>query len=208
MNTFNSNLLENQQELNSINVNGRIVTLIVGCNKQQDDSDVLQCRHKVKSQCIVTKLKRNSNSNMPINGVDETIFTCGFKDCGKRSHLVCFAEMIKKTNTAVGYDTVIFACGLRCYKQALKQYKEGEKQTNHSVSKFWDNDGVENGPSSMDILLEWITDSVNAEKYFGAKDTSEGAGFNAEDGVTKSAMCSKISDLIAARNGKYTFILV
>ena len=80
-------------------------------------------------------------------------------------------------DTVIGQDTIIFACGLRCYKHTLKQ-SIGDEDTNNNrpVGKFWDNDRVDDGPSSMDILLEWITDSVNAEKYFGAKDTSDSMG--------------------------------
>ena len=68
-----------------------------------------------------------------------------------------FSEMINKTNTTVRYDTIIFACGYRCYKQTLKESSGGaEQQINCSsiMGKFWDNDGVYNGPSSMDIFLK------------------------------------------------------
>jgi hypothetical protein len=204
--TINSPLT---QGVHGIELHGKTVTLLVGCSEQhEEDSEARQCRHKLKSQCIVTKLKKNkSNASMP--PIDERIFNCGSKDCGKWSHLLCFSEMINKTNTAVGYDTIIFACGLRCYKQALKQSSGGvEQQISRPMGKFWDNDRVNNGPSSMDILLEWITDSVNAEKYFGAKDTPEGAGFNPEDGLTKSALCAQISQFILARNGKHENVLI
>lgn len=194
------------QEVRGIELNGRTVTLLVGCSEQhEEDAEARQCRHKLKSQCVVTKLKK-SKSDASVPPIDERIYNCGSKSCGKWSHLLCFSEMINKTNTAIGYDTVIFACGLRCYKQVLKESSGGV--INRSLGKFWDNDGVNNGPSSMDILLEWITDNVNAEKYFGAKDTPEGAGFNPEDGLTKTAICAQISQFILARNGTYKIALI
>lgn len=72
---------------------------------------------------------------------------------------------------------------------------------NSTSMKFWDNDGIDDRPSSMDVLLEWLSDSVNAEKYFGAKDSGNTTGFDADDGLTKTALCNQIAQLIQSRNG-------
>jgi hypothetical protein len=68
--------------------------------------------------------------------------------------------------------------------------------------KFWDNDGKPDGPSSMDILLDWITNELNSDKYFGAKDTSNRSGeYSIEDGETKLGLCKKISEQIQSSVG-------
>jgi len=45
----------------------------------------------------------------------------------------------------------------------------------------WDNDGVNEGPSSLDVLLDWLTSGTNYARWRG-----DG------DGVTKEVLCSEI----------------
>ena len=47
--------------------------------------------------------------------------------------------------------------------------------------KKWEDDGVEGGPSSMDIILDWITSGTNYARWKG----------NA-DGMTKQTLCTEI----------------
>jgi hypothetical protein len=65
-------------------------------------------------------------------------------------------------------------------------------------TKFWDNDGE---PSSLNILLNWITEETNADRYFGAEETRSKTGFSTDDGVTKNALCKLISERIHQENG-------
>ena len=47
--------------------------------------------------------------------------------------------------------------------------------------KKWEEDGVEGGPSSMDILLEWITSGTNYARWKGDA-----------NGVSKQTLCADI----------------
>lgn len=201
-----------------IAIAGTTVVLVVGSCGAGDGDDIArdendQCRYKARSQCVVTKTKKGNKN------VDERIFTCGLKDCGKKSHFLCFSDMVQRNKTGIsgitigktenGCDLVLFACGLRCYNRCLKHMVEDRNNTanrqSSSSMKFWDNDSIDNGPSSMDVLLEWISDSSNAEKYFGAKDSGN-AGFDADDGLTKTALCNQIAQVIQSRTGTYLHI--
>ena len=160
-------------KVEGIAIVGTTVDLVVGYNSTGGNEDVArqendQCRYKARSQCIVTKNKRGNKN------IDERIFTCGLKDCGKKCHFLCFSDMVEKSKTGIagitigrsenGCDLVLFACGLRCYNRCLKHIVEDtnsatNRQTSSSM-KFWDNDGIDDGPSLMDVLLEWISDSI------------------------------------------------
>ncbi len=104
--TINDSALK---EVHGIELNGRTVTLLVGQDEQQEDSEARQqCRHKARSQCVITKMntKNTSNNNMSLV-VDERIFKCGLKGCGKWSHLLCFSKMITEKETALCYYTCV-----------------------------------------------------------------------------------------------------
>ena len=47
--------------------------------------------------------------------------------------------------------------------------------------KKWEDDGIEGGQSSMDILLDWITSGTNYARWKGDA-----------DGVTKQTLCGEI----------------
>ena len=74
-------------------------------------------------------------------------------------------------------------------------------QTNQTTTKFWDNDAQ---TSFLSILLEWIADERNADKYFGAQDTSSKSGFSIDNGITKAGLCKQISEVIKTYIGHRT----
>ena len=55
------------------------------------------------------------------------------------------------------------------------------------VPRKWEDDGVNGGPSSIDIILDWITSGTNYAKWRG--DTGE---------VTKQVLCEEIISLMTA----------
>ena len=47
--------------------------------------------------------------------------------------------------------------------------------------KKWEEDGVEGGPCSMDVLLDWITSGTNYTRWKGDR-----------DGISKQTLCGEI----------------
>lgn len=189
-------------------------------NTREEDGEcqpVPVCRFKSKSECMVTKAKRSKGSFpspdamlSPQGGeaIMEDIYICSESECGKHAHMVCYKQMLSRNQfvSELGpNDTSLpFACSIRCMKKLLKD-KPKDKSSDHKNGKFWDNDGSDTTPSSMEVLLQWLTDQRNAAKYFGAKDSlSDNIGFSAEDGVTKQGLCTEISQIIFQNNGKCT----
>lgn len=103
--------------------------------------------------------------------------------------------MLQKSNLPTvsnNSDEIMFVCGKRCYITVQKQCFV-EIVTND------DRDGKEGGPSSISILVNWITDQVYCEKYLEARDAT--SGFNADDGMTKAVLCGHISNIIKSEVG-------
>ena len=197
----------------SISINGTSYLVSVhrpsiGATGDDDCQPVPVCRFKSKSECVVTKAKR-SRPLSPVSqegaALSEDIYICSESGCGKHAHMVCYNEMISKGDLVSGLEPsciIPFACSVRCMKKLLKEEPK-DKSHEHKTAKFWDNDGSDTSPSSLDILLQWLTDQGNAAKYFGAKDTTtDSVGFNADDGVTKQGLCNEISQIILQKNGK------
>jgi len=185
------------------------------------DLDKNSCRYKKKSQCaIVAMSKRGEDPSLD----DTCFFACAAVNCNKIFHLACYKAMINndKSGSHVTKDnscpslshpssdtsrSVFLVCGKQCYsrmKRDLFDSAGGGNKLKRADSglKFWDNDGKPDGPSSMDILLDWITNELNSDKYFGAKDTSNRSGeYSIEDGETKLGLCKKISEQIQSSVG-------
>ena len=79
---------------------------------------------------------------------------------------------------------VCLVCGKRCLNQYERPllFVKDEKR-----GKCWDNDNFEDGPSSVDVLIGWLTDQTNTEKYFGAEESADNSG------VTKAKLCGGIA---------------
>jgi hypothetical protein len=52
----------------------------------------------------------------------------------------------------------------------------------------WEKDGVNEGPSSMDVLLDWLTTANNYARWRG----------DSSGGITKDALCKEILEKLAA----------
>ena len=131
---------------------------------------------------------------------DKYLYICA--SCDKSFHLDCYKSFIVENDLThlVKELRISFVCGKRCYQKVKKDMFNPNKNNNvpKDNPKFWDNDG---DPSSLEVLLDWITDEKNSDKYFGAEDTSSKNGFSVEDGVSKLGLCKQISELILLKNG-------
>ena len=64
----------------------------------------------------------------------------------------------------------------------------------------WDSDARdENGMTSEEVIVYWLTDEENCERYFGGKHGSKGAS----DGTRKDEYHNLLSQLIMEANGTY-----
>ena len=86
--------------------------------------------------------------------------------CEKKLHLLCYFEKMKLNEEQHLQDSqgfVLPVCSQRCYKAKSKSKKE-------LSNKRWNTDHVkESGPTSMTILLDWLTTEENATKYLSCK---------------------------------------
>lgn len=160
------------------------------------------CRFKKRSICFVLKKPEHLRTKE-----DSFLYKCSA--CENMTHLNCYKSFM----TENGFNHILSSrtqsmyvvCGKRCYQKKKKEVYSlrpsiVSTQTNQTTTKFWDNDAE---TSSLSILLEWITDERNADKYFGAQDTSSKSGFSIDDGITKAGLCKQISEIIKTTNGVY-----
>ena len=157
----------------------------------------IECNFKKKSQCMVVKKGKQVMSTN-----DKYLYTCA--SCDKSIHMDCYKAFVTDNDLThiVKEMKIRLVCGKRCYQKAKKDlFTVAALTKKNRVTenpKFWDNDG---DPSSQEILLDWITDEQNADKYFGAEESSSKNGFAIEDGISKLGLCKQISELILETNG-------
>lgn len=154
----------------------------------------MECNFKKKSQCKVLRKGKQVMSDE-----DNYLYTCAL--CDKCIHLDCYNAFITDNDLThiVKELNISLVCGKRCYQKVKKELFDLANKKAKTVTenpKFWDNDGE---PLSLEILLDWITDERNSDKYFGAKDSSSKNGFSIEDGISKLGLCKQISELIWRR---------
>jgi len=86
--------------------------------------------------------------------------------CDKKIHLVCYfnkMKLIEEQHLRDSQGFVLPVCSQRCLKSRQKSKKE-------LGNKRWNTDHVkESGPTSMTILLDWLTIEENATKYLSCK---------------------------------------
>ena len=87
---------------------------------------------------------------------------------------------------------LILTCGKGCFNAYQKVFSIQAKRLQDLSDKRktipWDKDNVsEDSPSSMQILLDWITTEGNYARYRGADSTN---------GSTKFAICKEVTDRI------------
>ena len=63
--------------------------------------------------------------------------------------------------------------------------------------QLWANDGIDGGPSSMSILLDWLTTEGNYSRWKGSE-TQKGIStwLGLKGGVKKETLCTEICNLI------------
>ena len=126
----------------------------------------------------------------------------------KPVHIECFLNFADEINmksletkdSLTGETTCHVVCGKRCLQNFQKmKVNEGSSNTKKQVVLSWHTDG---DPSSMEVLLNWITNQQNADRYLGKESTSHAdKSFGGEDGETKISLCNEIATLIKEKVG-------
>ena len=106
-------------------------------------------------------------------------------------------------------ECVVLTCGTRCHKKVSDIQRRHERNLKHPDSKSneeesesnrWHNDA---NPSSLNVLLDWLTDHSNASRYFGhtnhlEKDKKMGG----DDGVSKDSLHLEFQAFLRSKNGQ------
>ena len=168
-----------------------------------------QCRFYTSRQCVCKKGK--SEGTM--------VFCCGYHHSTtsktnssptidmKPVHIECFLKFLDEINIKQSLETIDLltgettchvVCGKRCLQNFQKMtLKAGGNATKQVLS--WHTDG---NPSSMEVLLNWLTNQQNADRFLGKENTSHAdKSFGGEDGETKMSLCNEIATLIKEKVG-------
>ena len=96
----------------------------------------------------------------------------------KTFHLKCYLHMIQYykiphhfENRKDMQDIVLRVCGKKCYNVLKRLRNKKNDKDKHFSSNRWHKDNITaDGPTSLSILIDWISTEENARKYFGGKD--------------------------------------
>ena len=138
-------------------------------------------------------------------------YRCTNKACkgpgggAKTVHLKCFFQFIENEKDGkhlISGDKVMLVCSRKCYKVVDESLKKVKVVPARATSKsptppHWANDGLDGKPSSEQILVEWLSDQRNIERYLGAENSSGNESFFGGDGgKSKIGICLEISEYI------------
>ena len=91
------------------------------------------------------------------------------------------------------------------YDQHLYQIRTAVEEDDPSKLPSWEKDWiVHDGPTSMSVLIDWITDENNGSAYFGAADKQTGN----TKGITKGGYCNMIARIIKTKLGEFHTIII
>ena len=126
-------------------------------------------------------------------------------------------EVMSKMDNLTLKETIIPFCGKQCYNAINKLRNEKHKDNDASDRKKaaehvinqnsmirWDSDSRNGSFTSEEVIVNWITDAENAEKYFGGTHGKKAK----VNGQTKESYHVHLSKLIAETNGTYDLICV
>ena len=126
-------------------------------------------------------------------------------------------EIIRRLRTQINENGVIMPfCSKSCYNKIVKKRKNpvsehprnrrisakkstGDNETSGMGNLRWDNDSRNGSRTSEEIIVHWLIDQQNPEKYFGGNHGSN----NSVNGTRKEAYHGQIRDIILKENGKY-----
>lgn len=169
---------------------------------------VHKCGYSARSKCLVRSREFSGSQGL---------YLCDADGCQKAMHPVCSFRMIHEnkngdfffheSNCATGNErdkyTVLF-CGKECYNKYKRVTEEKDKEEIKRANSGWTTDGVNGGKSSMDVLLSWLTDERNCDRYFGSKVSSSNTN-HAEKTETKNDLCKEIVANIEKEVGMFTY---
>ena len=93
-------------------------------------------------------------------------------------------------------------CGKHCFNCVGYNKNKSIKPTdsNYIIAQSWDNNGLENKRSSVEVLIDWFTTKENCFTYFGGLD-AEGC----TNGNRKETYHYLIRNLIRNENGMFKY---
>ena len=171
--------------------NGKQKSLPFISSTKKDSDAGSVCKFKKGSKCIYTKKDMKSKI-----GESKGLFLCNYSSHDKPIHFECFQNLIitecnnkfLTTCSADGKEVAIFVCGKQCYNNYNKAMQNKVKKDKPTATTYWSKD------RSEEFLVRWLSDEMNCNKYFGAKDTSnKDKSFGKEDGLTRTGICNQIA---------------
>ena len=187
---FSSRITPIKPKLNYTDVHRQGGSTIRVHNLEAENIEI-GCKLSKIYKCQIVRKKDN------VDPAEKKLFLCA--NCKENSiHLSCFQHFTSKIDDSKLHRNsttggLILTCGKRCFNAYQKELNIQEKRLQDLSDKRktipWDKDNVtENSPSSMQILLEWITTEGNYARYRGADSTN---------GSTKLVICKEVTNLIA-----------
>ncbi|KAE8965687.1 hypothetical protein PR001_g28651, partial [Phytophthora rubi] len=118
--------------------------------------------------------------------------TCSRTGCDREAHVACVAAMLDAFGAGATFNSA--ACGKRCYNALVKLSKKAAAPPPTGKKRvMWHNDGLSDDVSSLSVLIDWITDGDNYDRYRGGEE---------QNGETKVALAEQVSRLISFKGIK------
>ena len=154
--------------------------------------------------CYVNMLEENHIADIKFDAVKDNYFSAEEK------------KIMSKMNDDIhAKDIIIPFCGKSCYNaikklrekkptdiESINRKKSAEDKINRNSMLRWDSDSRNGSFTSEEVIVNWLTDDENAEKYFGGTHGKKAK----VNGVTKDSYHVELSDLIFETNCTYTFV--
>ncbi|KAE9291957.1 hypothetical protein PR003_g24893 [Phytophthora rubi] len=120
-----------------------------------------------------------------ISSEDPLLVTCDNGSCSQAVHHACLISMLAAFGAEDPFQKQI--CGKRCYNTVMKAQRQ--VMTPHTPKKRipWHNDVPNNSVSSLSVLIKWMTDGNNYNRYRGGE---------GQNGETKQTLVGEVSSAI------------
>lgn len=192
--------------VDSVVFNGRTHNIDVSkastSNADDKNKKEKRCAYSCRSKCLVRSKEASA----------QVMFLCYTAGCRKETHAICSLRMVHESKGGIFFfenscDTTPEVTVLHCRKECYNKYKRGieeqEKEMYKKANSGWTDDGKNgNGVTSMDVLIKWLTDDRNCDRYFGSHVSSNKSNI-AEKAVTKNDLCKEIVEIIEQEVGAY-----
>ena len=168
------------------------------CTRLNDEAVVVPtCFHFC---CYVNMIRKSSIDHLILCEEDED-----FTDSQSE-------EMASMKDLLQNNEVILPVCGKKCYNNILRKRIARKKRLEHEAENRnrketdtvaphirWDNDARNGSLTSEGLIVEWLTDESNAEKYFGGKHGHN----NTVNGIRKDSYHVYLSSKIKETTGKF-----